>query len=166
MTFRAAIAAAVLVLASCGSDHRVYCDPTTAGVGQSDSRADKSFRFDSTVDDATRAAFLSEAGPRWAAVAKYEFSPAFQPNGNWLIQVRTLHPACSGTTDLAAKVIAVAPGLYPDALRAAATHELGHAILGAEHLPDGTVGVMNRAATDTELSVADLALCRRVGACD
>jgi len=164
---RAFAFAAVLALASvwtsCAADHRIYCDPTTAGVGEAPPRTDTSFRFDSTVDDETKAA-ITRGGGRWATITDYEHAPVFQANATWLIQVRTLHAACVGNTDRAAKVIAIAPFMGPGRTEAAAAHEIGHA-LGLEHLPDDTAGVMNRAAVEVAFTPADITECRRVLAC-
>lgn len=167
MTSRTTVAvsfALSLAFLACGDDDDPRCDPIPAGAGWSISTEAKTFRFDSTVSDRMRSTFAAAAIP-WNAVTRSEMAITFKPDAAWLIQVRTLPPRCDGVTDLAAKVLAVRPGLSDDTALAASEHELGHA-LGLLHIPDEARGVMNRTVSETTLSASDLAECARVNACE
>jgi hypothetical protein len=80
----------------------------------------------------------------------------------WFIVRQDPGSARAGKCVFGAALILLRPGMSPDMLRAAARHELGHA-LGLQHVRRGVMQPDTFAEND--FSEEDVAECRRAGAC-
>jgi hypothetical protein len=102
---------------------------------------------------------LRRAAEAWNTIAPSRIE---LDGGAWRIERRHPPTGYIGWTDGHAHIIVIEPSLDARDFYATVLHELGHSI-GLRHIPDA--GVMNAVVGATAFSTADLAECRRSGAC-
>jgi hypothetical protein len=102
---------------------------------------------------------LTRAADAWNRVAPARIA---LEGGAWRVERRRPPDGYIGWTDAHAHVVVIDPKLEGETFYAAVLHEFGHSI-GLGHIKEA--GVMNPVVGATDFSAADMAECRRVGAC-
>lgn len=120
--------------------------------------------------DAAEHKSFDEACERWNHVAIRQSYWTDDPDEAtvrvfWRLDENLPHPNRDADGVSGPGVLYLQRGAHGEGLDRIVTHEIGHKLLGSDHLAPGERGVMSENANQKEVSEADKALCRRKHAC-